>query len=199
MKFQTKYITFLPSKCIWKCLPNVGHFVWFPCQSRWPKCSKIACPRSHISWGRFISLAIFQRSMKQMKSGWTLIEFKDGGYLTHSVTHICVGNLTNIGSDNGLSPGRRQAIIWTNAGVFLIESLGTNYSEILIGILIFSFKKMRLEVSSAKWQPFCLGLKLSSSDLSVRDTCVFVKVSLLVRLKMNNKFANQIFVLNIRD
>ena len=32
---------------------------------------------------------------------------------THSgrVTHICVGNLTIIGSDNGLSPGRRQAII----------------------------------------------------------------------------------------
>ena len=27
------------------------------------------------------------------------------------VTHICVGNLTNIGSDNGLSPGRRQATI----------------------------------------------------------------------------------------
>ena len=33
--------------------------------------------------------------------------------LTHwgRVTHICVGNLTTIGSDNGLSPGRRQAII----------------------------------------------------------------------------------------
>ena len=29
------------------------------------------------------------------------------------VTHICIGNLTIIGSDNDLSPGRRQAIIWT--------------------------------------------------------------------------------------
>ena len=39
--------------------------------------------------------------------------------LTHwgRVTHICVGNLTIIGSDNGLSPGRRQAIIWTSAGI----------------------------------------------------------------------------------
>ena len=39
--------------------------------------------------------------------------------LTHwgRVTHICVGNLTIIGPDNGLSPGRRQAIIWTNAGI----------------------------------------------------------------------------------
>ena len=34
-------------------------------------------------------------------------------WLTHRgrVTHLCVGNLTIIGSDNGLSPGRRQAII----------------------------------------------------------------------------------------
>ena len=38
--------------------------------------------------------------------------------LTHwgRVTHICVGNSPIIGSDNGLSPDRRQAIIWTNAG-----------------------------------------------------------------------------------
>ena len=31
------------------------------------------------------------------------------------VMHICVSKLTIIGSENGLSPGRRQAIIWTNA------------------------------------------------------------------------------------
>ena len=46
--------------------------------------------------------------------------------LTHwgRVTHICVNKLTIIGSDNGLSPGRRQAIIWTNAGILLIDTLG---------------------------------------------------------------------------
>ena len=66
--------------------------------------------------------------------------------LTHlgRVTHICVSKLTIIGSDNGLSPDRRQAIIWTNAGILLIGPLGTNFSEILIEILKFSFKKMRL-------------------------------------------------------
>ena len=76
--------------------------------------------------------------------------------LTHwgRVTHICVGKLTIIGSDNGLSPGRRQAIIWTNAGILLIRHLGTNFSEILIGIQTFSFKKMHLKMSSAKWCPF---------------------------------------------
>ena len=34
--------------------------------------------------------------------------------------HICVGDLTIIGPDNGLSPGRHQAIILTNAALLLI-------------------------------------------------------------------------------
>ena len=82
--------------------------------------------------------------------------------LTHwgRVTHICVVKMTIIGSDNGLSPGRRQAIIWTNAGILLIGPLGTNFIEILIGIQTFSFKKMHLKMSSAKWRPFCLGLNV---------------------------------------
>ena len=58
---------------------------------------------------------------------------------------------------------RRQAIIWTNAGI-LIGPLGTNFSEILIGNLTFSFKKMCLKVSSVKWCPFCLGLNVLSVD-----------------------------------
>ena len=70
------------------------------------------------------------------------------------MTHICVGKLTIIGSDNGVSPGRRQAIIWTNARILLIRPLGINFSEILIGIQPFSFKKMYLKLSSAKWRPF---------------------------------------------
>ena len=82
--------------------------------------------------------------------------------LTHwgRVTHICVSNLTIIGSDNGLSPGRRQAIIWTNAGILLIGALQTHFSEILIKIITFSFNKKRLKVSSAKWRPFCLDLNV---------------------------------------
>ena len=58
---------------------------------------------------------------------------------------------------NGLAPGRRQAIIWTNAGILLIRPVGTNFNEILIEILTFSFMKMRLKVSSAKRWPFCLS------------------------------------------
>ena len=74
------------------------------------------------------------------------------------MTHICVSKLTIIGSDNGLSPGRRQAIIWTNDGLLLIGHLGTHFSEISSEIHIFSFKKMHFKASSAKWRPSCLGL-----------------------------------------
>ena len=76
------------------------------------------------------------------------------------VTHICIVNLIIIGSVNGLSPDRRQAITWANAGILLIGTLGTNFSEILIAIYTFSFKEMRLKVSSAKWRPICLGLNV---------------------------------------
>ena len=69
--------------------------------------------------------------------------------LTHwgRVTHTCVSKQAIVGSDNGLSPGRRQAIIWTNAGILLIGPLGTNFSEILVGIQTFSFRKMHLKIT----------------------------------------------------
>ena len=76
------------------------------------------------------------------------------------MTHICVDNLTITGSDNGLWPWRRQVIIWTDAGILLIGPLGTNFSEILIGIQTFSFKKMYFKMSSAKWRSFCLSLNV---------------------------------------
>ena len=74
--------------------------------------------------------------------------------------HICVAYLTVIASDNGLSSSRRQTIIWTNTGILLIGPLGINFSEILIEIHTFSFKKMYLKMSSAKRRPFCLGLNV---------------------------------------
>ena len=82
--------------------------------------------------------------------------------LTHwgRVMHICVSKLTTIASDNGLSPDRRQAIIWTNVGILLIWNLRTNFSEILFEIHIFSFKKMHLKMSSAKCRPFCPRLNV---------------------------------------
>ena len=82
--------------------------------------------------------------------------------LTHwgRVTHICVGKLIIIGSDNGLSPDRRQVIIWTNARLLSIGPLRTYFNENLIKIQQFSLKKMPVKTSSAKWRPSCLGLNV---------------------------------------
>ena len=86
--------------------------------------------------------------------------------LTHwgRVTQICISKLTIIVPDNGLSPGRRQAIIWTNAEILLIRTLGTNFSEILSEIHTFSFNKLeqleRLhseDTPAASWLPTLLS------------------------------------------
>ena len=74
--------------------------------------------------------------------------------------NLCISKLTSIASNNGLSPGQPQAIIWNNAGILLIGPLGTNFSEILIEIHTFSLKKIRLKMSYAKCRPFCLGLNV---------------------------------------
>ena len=50
------------------------------------------------------------------------------------MTHICVGNLPITLSDNGVSLGQRQTIVWTNAGILLVGQWRTNLSEILIEI-----------------------------------------------------------------
>ena len=94
------------------------------------------------------------------------------------MTHICVSKLTIIGSDNGSSPDRRQAIIWTNAGILLIGPLGTNFSEIVMEILrnFFiqenAFESVVCETASILYRPQCVKtLRASSSKfwLSVTD------------------------------
>ena len=100
------------------------------------------------------STSLNQYSDDEVKKQWKQV------LLTHwgRVKHICVSNLTIIGSDNGLSPGRRQAIIWISAGILLIWTVGTNFSEIQGKIHSFSFQKMHLNMSSAKGHLFSLGL-----------------------------------------
>ena len=107
------------------------------------ECYRAYCPSGHYN--------------DYYSGGLSLIQVI-ASHLTHwgRVRHICVVKLIIIGSDNGLSPGWRQAIIWTNTEILLIGPLGTNFSEILIRIQTFSFKN----VSSAKWCPFRLGLNV---------------------------------------
>ena len=81
--------------------------------------------------------------------------------LTHwgRVTHICVGNLTIIGSDNGLSPGRRQAIIWTNDGKLLIGPLGNFNRNLNIFIQENAFENVVWKMSAVLSWPQCVKWK----------------------------------------
>ena len=132
---------------IYKRLPSLG------------ECQKILVSQPVIVRNRLSSERYREQTQYISPTGIELIEAEWYIYV-----YIYVSNLTIIGSDNGLSPGRHQAIIWTSAGILLSVPLRTNFCEILIAILTFSFKKMPYKVSSAKWQPFCLGLNVLSRN-----------------------------------
>ena len=104
--------------------------------------------------------------------GGSTQSFSTSFYLTHwgRVTHICVGSRTSTGSDNGLSPGRRQAIIWTNGGILLIGPLGTNFIEILIEIQTFLLKNIRLKMSRPQWVKY-LQLSWRSGVVTMGNRC----------------------------
>ena len=97
--------------------------------------------------------------------------------LSHSgrVTHICVRKLRIIGSDNGLSPGRRRAIIRTNAGILLFLNLATNFSEILSETYTSSSKKLmwkcRMENANLS-RPQCVIRILVNWDVGI--CCTFI-------------------------
>ena len=80
------------------------------------------------------------------------------------LTHICIGELTIIGSDDGLSPGWRQATIWTNAEILLIGPIGTNLSGMLIKISSLSMKKICLKMSIPS-RPQCVNVHCGSMSL----------------------------------
>ena len=71
---------------------------------------------------------------------------------------ICLSKLTIIGSDNGLSPARRQAIIWTNAGILLTESIGTKFNVVDSYIFIQEnpVKDIAWEMSAILSRPQCV-------------------------------------------
>ena len=109
-------------------------------------------------------------------------------FLNHwgRVTHICVSNLTTIGSDNGLSLGRRQVITWTNAGLLLIGPLGRNFSEILFGIQTFSFKKKHMDALF-----FCDHTVVCGASMRSSMPCRHHAVSFLTNPHVNHPIARR--------
>ena len=125
------------------------------------KFEHVSCYTFHTV-GTWQALLLRQRSMCALSDRLTSRIHINIVTLPHwgQMTHISVSKLTINGSDNGLSHGRRQPIIWTNAWVLLIGPLGINISGISIEIYIFSFKKMHFKLLSGNWWQICLGLNV---------------------------------------
>ena len=114
----------------------------------------------------------FPKNISLVREGFTIIWSTTAMVMPRSillieawVTHICVSKLTSIGSDNCLSPHRHQAIILTYAAILSIRHQRT-YFSVFVLIQRFSFRKMHLKVSSAKWRLFCIGLNLPKMKLT---------------------------------
>ena len=105
-------------------------------------------------------LSLHFHSSKQLLIGKHLLldmEWKAAN-LTHCgrVTHICVGELDQHWFRQWLVACQAPSHYLNQSCWFSIGRLGTNFSEIQIEIN-FSFMKMHLKVSSAKWRPYCPG------------------------------------------
>ena len=114
------------------------------------------------------------------------------------MTHICVGNLITIGSYNGLPPGRRQAIIWSNTEILLFWPLGTNFSKILIEIQTFSntFENIVCEMSiSSRTQ--CIVLM--NWSIICKQWCEHIHSIWIMYIK--HKLSNKVFIylVNIQE
>ena len=79
--------------------------------------------------------------------------------------HICISKVTVIGPDIGLSPERRQAILWTNAGILFIGTLGTKIQWNLkqnsyIFILENAFENVICEIAGILSRSQCVNLSI---------------------------------------
>ena len=77
----------------------------------------------------------------------------------------------NIGSCNGLSPVKYQAITWTNVDSWSIWPWGAYFNEILFENQMFSFKKLHLKMPSDKWQTFCSSFSMWHHKQVTSPTC----------------------------
>ena len=85
-----------------------------------PKNSNSILPQNGMIYSRGLrNSTVLLITMDYFLTVWDL-DFTHWG----RVTHIYFSKLTISGSDNGLSPGRHQTIIWTRAGILLTVPTG---------------------------------------------------------------------------
>ena len=147
----------MASRGLW----SLSNSTWVPYMKWWTLVTaNTVVKRPFIIWAQCLSHSV--NDLDVYATGWEFCIKHAPALLTHwgRVTHICVSKLCIISSDNGLPPGRRQAIIWTNAGILLIGSMEKNFYKILSKIHTFSLKKMHLKMSSGQCRTSCLGLNM---------------------------------------
>ena len=95
-------------------------------------------------------------------------------------THSWVSKLTIIGSDNGLSPGRRRSIVCTSTGILLIRTQRTNISEILIKFRHFHSRK---RIRNCEMAAICIGL-----DVIMYNKAVYILHEMCLTLGIEMHF-----------
>ena len=99
--------------------------------------------------------------------------------LTHwsRVPHICVSKLIIIGSDNGLSPGRHQAIIWSNADYYYLTlryTLQWNFNQNwYIFIQENAFENIVWKMSAILSQPQCVTCMVTAPNRNIW-VCIYI-------------------------
>ena len=119
------------------------------------------CPRNIAVW-MSIKMVRYVHAKKMNMGNYTL----NASPLTPwgRVMHICVNKLNHHWSRYKLvlAPTRRQAIIWTSAGILLTGPLVTNFIAILFKIHILSFKKINFKnvwkVAAILSRPQCVRI-----------------------------------------
>ena len=88
---------------------------------------------SQLSIIRYMGLCVFSLSISLVMIERILSYYHQIGSMNYYPLWMYASvNRLSIGSDNGVSPLRHQAIIWTNAGWLSIGHLGTRFSDTLI-------------------------------------------------------------------
>ena len=144
--------TYEKKKLQWHCNPN----------------TKILNVQIVIIWKPKWVHSRFRNISNYLNLNWKCLQNVDHFVLilTHFplVPHICVRELGQYWFRWWLVAYSASSHYWNQCWVIVNWTLSTNFNEIWIEIQHFSFMKMHLKISSAKWRPFCPG----SEELMLR-------------------------------
>ena len=105
------------------------------------------------------------------------------------MTNICVSKLTIIGSDNGLSPGRHQPIIWTNTGLLISGTVQTYFRKIFLFLRKWFSKRHFVEGRSYTRIGWVARGPLHLHGISLLTHCSRDKMATIPQMTFLNAFS----------